>query len=187
MRGPVRVGGAGRCHVGLQLSFASAAGILLFSERILQAMWESRWCRPFRARRGRLSGAARTVLSSVAASVSVIPLTLPLQLYYFNLFSLVSPLSAALLVPLLPLAFTLGILASLASLLWLPLGTLLAWPLGWLLRACVALTRLLAGIPFASVSSRNPYLLIFLAGLWRGFSSSACFSAHMKATARLCR
>ncbi len=151
--------------VGLQLSFASAAGILLFSERILQAMWESRWCRPFRARRGRLSGAARVVLSSVAASVSVIPLTLPLQLYYFNLFSLVSPLSAALLVPLLPLAFTLGILASLASLLWLPLGTLLAWPLGWLLRACVALTRLLAGIPFAAVSSRNPYLLIFLAGL----------------------
>lgn len=152
--------------VGLQLSFASAAGILLFSERILKAMWTSRWCRPFRERPGRLSGAARTVLSGVAASLSVIPLTLPLQLYYFELFSLVTPLSSALLVPLLPLAFTLSVFGSLASLLWLPLGTLLAWPLGWLLRACAALTRLLAGLPFAAVSSRNPYLLIFLTGLY---------------------
>lgn len=151
---------------GLQLSFASAAGILLFSERILNAMWESRWCRLIRGKRGWLSGAARAALSSVAASVSVIPLTLPLQIYYFQLFSLISPLSAAILVPLIPLAFSLGILASLASLLWFPLGTLLARPLTWLLRVWIALTRLLARIPFAAVSSRNVYLLIFLAGLY---------------------
>lgn len=153
--------------VGLQLSFGSAAGILLFSERILRAMWESRWCKPLRGKPGGwLSGASWTVLSSVAASLSVIPLTLPLQIYYFELFSLISPLSAAVLVPLLPLAFSLGILAALVSLLWLPLGTLLAWPLGWLIRLCIALTRLLAGIPFAAVSSRNAYLLIFLIGLY---------------------
>lgn len=151
--------------VGLQLSFASAAGILLFSERILNAIWQ-KLLPIFRAKPSWLSGAARTVLSSVAASLSVIPLTLPLQIYYFKLFSLVSPLSAAVLVPLLPLAFSLGVLAALASLLWLPLGTLLAWPLGWLLRFCIALTRLLAAVPFAAVSSRNAYLLIFLIGLY---------------------
>lgn len=151
---------------GLQLSFGSAAGILLFSEHILGAMWGSRWCKLLRGKPGWWNGAVRTVLSSIAASLSVIPLTLPLQVYYFELFSLVSPLSAAVLVPLLPLAFSLGVLAALASLLWLPLGMLLARPLGWLLRGCIALTRLLAGIPFAAVSSRNVYLLIFLIGLY---------------------
>ena len=151
---------------GLQLSFASAAGIVLFSERILRAVWESRWCRPLRDRPGPLSLLVWMVLSGAAASISVIPLAMPLQIYYFDLYALIGPISTVVLMPLLTPAFSLGIAASLVSLFCLPFGRLLAWPLMWLLRGCIVLTKLLGRIPFAAVSVRNAYFLIFLIGFY---------------------
>jgi len=150
--------------VGLQLSFASAAGILLFSERLRRRMWASRPGRALARAPRAFSGAARAVFSSIAASLGALPLTLPLQLCYFGIFSLVSPLSAALLVPPLPLLFTLGAAAALLSFVCFPLGALLAWPLGWLIRAYMALTGALAALPFAAISSGGPYLPLFLLG-----------------------
>ncbi len=152
--------------VGLQLSFASVAGIQLFSGRLYRRIWESRPGRALARAPRAGSGAARAALSSVAASLGAVPLTLPLQLYYFQIFSLASPLSAALLAPPLPLLFILGAAAALLSLLWYPLGALLACPLGLLVRVYMALTSGLAALPFAAVSSDGPYLAIFLLGFY---------------------
>jgi len=152
--------------VGLQLSFASAAGILLFSGRLYRRMWTGRPGRMLARAPRAVSGLLRPALSSVAASLGALPLTLPLQLYYFKIFSLASPLGAALLVPPLPLLFTLGAAAALLSFVWFPLGALLALPLGWLVRAYMALTGALAALPFAAISSDGPYLPIFLAGCY---------------------
>ncbi len=156
--------------VGLQLSFASAAGILLFARRIFDGVWGRSWCRALwkgrQSWKRALAGVLRAMLSGAAASLSTIPLTLPLQLLYFRQFSIAAPLSSAVLLPLLPLVFALGIVAALLSFLWLPLGAVLAWPLLWLIRWCILLTRVVASIPFAALPADNGYFLIFLLGLY---------------------
>lgn len=147
--------------VGLQLSFGATAGILLFSRRVFDRLWNEKhkkWL-------GKLP-CLRTLLAGVTASVSVIPLTLPLQLLYFEQFSLVGPLSSAVLVPLLPLVFTLGLLTALFSIVCFPLGSALACPLTWLIRISMRLTTAIAKLPFAAVSSRSFYLLVFLLALY---------------------
>ncbi len=151
--------------VGLQLSFGATAGILLFSRRVFDRLWNEK--PQSKTRLGRmLSASLRTLLAGVTASVSVIPLTLPLQLLYFEQFSLAGPLSSAVLVPLLPLVFTLGLLTALSSMVCFPLGAALARPLTWLIRLFMRLTAVIAKLPFAAVSSRSFYLLVFLLALY---------------------
>ena len=152
--------------VGLQLSFASAAGILLFSKGLFARMWSARWIRAAAGRAGWLSGCLRAALSGVAASVSVLPLTMPLSLLYFDTVSLAAPLSSLLILPVIPACFTLSLLSALLGMLFLPLGLAAAWPLVWLLRYCMAVTGWAAELPFASVSMQGVYMAVFLAGLY---------------------
>ncbi len=149
--------------VGLQLSFASVAGMLLFSRRCYD-----RLARPLR--KGRLprplATAVRAVLAAVAAALAVLPLTMPLSLLYFGAYSLAAPLSSALIVPLIPAAFGLTAATAVSGLLWLPLGRLLAAPLAWLLWGILALTRWTAALPLASVSAGSGYMAVFLLGVY---------------------
>ncbi len=150
--------------VGLQLSFASAAGLLLFSRRCYGAL-----CAPRPVRRLLKSPAGlvlRPVLAGVAASVAVLPLTMPLNLLYFDACSLAAPLSSALIVPLIPAAFVLTVATAALGLGWLPAAAVLAVPLQWLLALLIGLTRWIAGLPFASLSAGSGYQLAFLAGVY---------------------
>lgn len=151
--------------VGLQLSFGSVTGLQLFSQRCFDGMWESRPVRFLRRRSRVLGGAAQTVLAPIAASFSVLPITMPLSLLYFDSVSLVSPLSSALILPLIPLCFILSVAAPLLSLLWMPLGTVLAWPLRILIDMAMGLTEWIARLPFASMAGSG-YFAIFLTGFY---------------------
>lgn len=151
--------------VGLQLSFASVAGILLFSDWIYRRLLDMQWCAGIK--RLRFPGAVlRTAAAGAAAAVSVIPLTMPLSLLYFGMFSMAAPLSSILIVPVIPYCFSLGLLTALLGMLWPPLGAAVAWLLRWLVDYCMAMTRWIAALPFASVSSGNGYMLIFLTGFY---------------------
>lgn len=151
--------------VGLQLSFGSVAGILLFSKRCFEAMWESRGVQCLRKRSRILGGAAKTVLAPVASSISVLPITIPLSLLYFDSVSMASPLSSALILPLIPACFVLSAAAPLLSLLWMPLGAVLAWPLRILIGIAMTLTEWIARLPFASITGGG-YFSIFLTGFY---------------------
>lgn len=160
--------------VGLQLSFLSVTGILLFSRKIFNAIWNLRLVEILRGRSRAAGYVLRVVLSGVAASFSVIPTTLPLSVYYFGLFSLVAPLSSALILPAISVCFSGSILSAMLFLLWQPLGSLVAAGVGIAVQYAMDMTRFLADLPFAAVSDESGYLLIFLAGVYLIVTYLAC-------------
>ncbi|RME37982.1 MAG: ComEC family competence protein, partial [Thermoflexia bacterium] len=110
--------------VGFQLSFAATLGLVLYVDRLergalrlltLMASEED-------ARRA-LGFLSDALLVTLAAQIA----TLPLTLYYFRRLSLVSLLTNVLVLPAQPGVMVWGGLATLAGMLWLPLGEVLGW------------------------------------------------------------
>ena len=151
--------------VGLQLSFASVAGILLVSEPLRR--WMCGPLKPLRPEKGKrlrlaLWKAARTALTGVSTSLGAMLFTVPLIALYFGQILLLSPVSSVLALWALSLlmmcALVLGALA-----IFLPgpaaclgavaglLGHYARWVVLWLGR-----------FPFASLSTDSQYCLIWL-------------------------
>lgn len=114
--------------IGFQLSALATAGLFAFAkpvERVLTAQKMFQW-------RG-LSWAVEPLTATIAAS----SLSLPIILYYFGRLSLIAPLANVVMLPAVPFAMLFGALATVAGMIWLPLGQvvgLFAWPfLQWLL------------------------------------------------------
>ncbi len=113
--------------VGFQLSFAATLGLILYAAPLQE--WASRQL----ARRTTVSLAqhlarqlAEYLLFTLAAQVT----TLPVTMYHFQRLSLVSFLANPFILPAQPPVMVLGGLALLGSLLWLPIGQVLAY-LAW--------------------------------------------------------
>ena len=139
--------------VGLQLSFASVAGILAVSGRFFGWSWgkvPEGWPKPLR-------GLARLILSSLAASFGALMFTTPLAACYFGTVSLVAPLAGLLCLWAVSLVFPLGLLAAVTG--FPPLALLAAPLLHYLLLAA----RTLSALPFAAVSTSSGYLLAAVA------------------------
>lgn len=153
--------------VGLQLSFASVTGILLFSSRCFRRMWSLRPIQWFAGLHRICKSAIRAICAGVSSSIAVIPLTLPLSLLYFDSFSMVAPLSGAVIVPLIPACFILLLAAATISLISMPTALLLAKPLELLISGTMGLTQWVARLPFSMSTVDNGYTLIFL-GMFYG-------------------
>ena len=163
--------------VSLQLSFAAVAGIFLFSGPLCR-----RWQRnlPSRPKGLRLRLGCRTVrvvTASLATTLGAMVLTTPLMALYFDSLSLISPLTNLLALWAVSLAFLGGLATALTGLILPAAAGLMAWAVSLPVRYLQELTAALAGLPFASVSVRSVYLLlwmgltyilIFLWLLWRG-------------------
>jgi len=149
--------------MGLQLSFAAAAGIQLFSGRL------DRWAVDrLKLEKGKtlprrlLNGAARFLTGCVAASLGALALTTPLTAYYFGTISLIAPLANLLGLWAVSFAFGLGLLSALAGLLWLPAGQALALLGGLPARYLLWLAPALARFPYAAVPVKDIYLWLWL-------------------------
>jgi competence protein ComEC len=115
--------------LGFQLSALATASLFAFStpvRRWLERLPLLRW------------PGARIISTTLAATLAVQVLVLPLILYHFGNLSLVAPLANVLLVPLVPFAMLLGALALAVSLVLVPLGALAGglatglWLVAWL-------------------------------------------------------
>ncbi len=131
-------------HVGLQLSFAAVAGILLCADRIQEVLMARV---PFEeAKRGSPGWCARSILrflvSTLAATVGASVLTTPLTALYFNSVPLISLLSN-----LLTLWAVSGLFGAGLSLL----GRYLTWSIEGLSRA-----------PFSAITLDTPYYRMWL-------------------------
>jgi len=82
-----------------------------------------------------LPRAASVLNEALLVTIAAQIITTPLIIYQFGRFSAVSLLTNFLIVPVQPLVMIFGGLATLAGLIWLPLGQLVAWaawlPLAW--------------------------------------------------------
>ncbi len=105
-------------NVGLQLSFASVAGLYLMTERInrsLQLIFQ---------RRGQksLPRFVRALCAIVASSVSAMIFTIPLSAYYFGLVSIISLLANLLVLWAISAVFVGGLLSGIFGMACFPIG-----------------------------------------------------------------
>ncbi len=155
--------------VGLQLSFASVAGILLVSGPLFQWMYQPlKKKKPSKGEALKLKvwKALRTALSGVSASLGAMLFTVPLIALYFGQITLLGPLSSVLVLWALSLlmmcALVLGIIA-----IWLPVpAALLGAAAGLLGHYARRVALLLGKFPFASLSTDGRYCLIWLAAVY---------------------
>ncbi|MFA6304290.1 MAG: ComEC/Rec2 family competence protein [Patescibacteria group bacterium] len=102
---------------GFQLSFLSTIGLVYLSP--LMVKW-LKWLPNFLG-----------IQDSLSTTLSAIVFTTPLILWQFGRFSVVAPLANLLILPAIPLMMLLGFIAIALGLIWLPAGSVAAWPL-WL-------------------------------------------------------
>lgn len=116
--------------IGFQLSALATAGLFAFARPIEQLL----------TKRGPLrSPLLRWTVEPLTATLAASLLSLPILLYHFGRLSLIAPLANIVMLPAVPYAMLFGSIATVAGMLWLPAGQLLAlltWPfLAWLLGA----------------------------------------------------
>ncbi|MGA9351094.1 MAG: DNA internalization-related competence protein ComEC/Rec2 [Anaerolineae bacterium] len=135
--------------VGFQLSFAATLGLILYTP-VLQSWFErllSKMLSPGTARHA-VELLNEALVITLAAQIT----TMPLIVYHFRQLSLVTLLSNFLVLPAQPGVMLWGGLATIAGLVWLPLGQVLGW-IAWLfLTYTVRAVEITASLPYASLN-----------------------------------
>ncbi len=91
------------------------------------------------------------IRDSLTATVAAQIATLPISMIIFRQLSLVAPVTNILVAPLIPLAMLTGSLATLLSVLWMPLGLLMGY-FGWLLLQMILwIATIGAQVPLAAL------------------------------------
>ena len=143
--------------ISLQLSFAATAGILLCGDRIYRFLMK-----PL-PEEGLLRRGGSFVAASVSASLGALLFTIPLTAWYFNIFTLLSPLSNLLVVPAAGWAFMVSFLMTLLGFVWLPAAQFLGWVVWALVHYALWIARLVMEVPGHALYFSNGYLKYWLA------------------------
>ena len=130
--------------VGLQLSFAAMAGILLLGGPIRKMLFPGKL-------KGRFVRVLLYPVNILASSAAVMVFTVPLMALHFGRVSLLAPLTNALIMWAVSLCFGGGFAACAVSLVCLPLGRVLAWLSSWLARYIFVCARLVDSLGFSSL------------------------------------
>lgn len=147
--------------IGFQLSFASVLVILLGMRRFT-AWWRWRYANPLAAeiQRSRLNRVAEWGCGYLAVSFWAMLGTAPLTAFHFNQFSLIGVVANAVVVPIMGLgAVVAGLIAALASFVYLPVARDLLVAAGKLAEAGTYLARWFAGWPLAWARTFTPTAL----------------------------
>ncbi|MBQ0038481.1 MAG: DNA internalization-related competence protein ComEC/Rec2 [Clostridiales bacterium] len=143
--------------VSLQLSFAATFGLITVSGRLYRPMtaWYQGKNKVFRI-------SLAFVAANISASLGALVFTIPLTAYYFDVFTLISPLSNLLAVPVAGWNFIVGFVTVLLSFLSLPAAKIL----GWLCYGCVHdilwVCGLLTRLPWHALYTNNVMLKYWL-------------------------
>lgn len=143
--------------ISLQLSFAATLGLLLLSGR-LYAFLSGLYKGSRRLAKRLVSFLAANVSATLAALVFTIPLTA----YYFNILTLISPLSNLLAVPVAGVNFAAGLTTVLLGFLWLPGAQILGWICRGLVHFVLAVAWALMRLPGHALYFSNEYLVYWL-------------------------
>jgi competence protein ComEC len=134
---------------GFQLSVAATLGLILYAQRFEAGVQGLLARRLSTERAERIVGwTSDAVLLTLAAQIT----TTPLILWHFGRLSLVTFLTNLLILPVQSLVMLCGGLATLAGLLWEPLGRFLGWAAYLWLTWTIRVVEWTAGFPYASVA-----------------------------------
>lgn len=153
--------------LGFQLSFAATLGLILYTP-VLQSWFErllSRALSPGTAKQT-VEVLNEALIVTLAAQIT----TMPIIVYHFRRLSLVTLLSNFLILPAQPGVMLCGGLATIAGLIWLPLGQVIGW-IAWLfLTYTIRAVEITASVPYASfnLGHVSPSLVWLYYGLLAG-------------------
>lgn len=150
--------------VGFQLSFMATLSLMLYADPL------TRWAERQLLRlipRQRVQQVMGLLSEAVIITLAAQILTLPLMIGYFEQLSLISLLANAVILPAQPAVMSWGGLATLAGVVWLPLGQWLAWVVWLPLTYTILFVRAFAAVPYAAVPFAVgwPVVLLVYAGL----------------------
>ena len=145
--------------ISFQLSVGCMIGIILFSSRISDYLKGVLHCGSSKSRKGR---ALRWLIGSVSISVSAMIFTMPLCAAYFGMISVVGVLTNLLVLWVISFIFCGIIAACIVSILWMPLGYVVAWGVSWLIRYVLAISNLLADVPGGVIYAQSIYAILWV-------------------------
>ncbi|MFI3313313.1 MAG: DNA internalization-related competence protein ComEC/Rec2 [Eubacteriales bacterium] len=146
--------------ISLQFSFTTVALICLFTANLYEPIWNHSKVKIWR-KKSRLVGVLVGILGQpFCCSLAVIPATVVLGAYYFEVFSIISPLSNMLIQPAVALLFCLALPVVIMGMGLPAVATVLMTPLEWLVEYIIFVTNGLAKIPYAAVFTNNGYMVI---------------------------
>ena len=153
-------------NVGLQLSFASTAGIILFAGGVYRSLTERRALQRFLRRRTMLAWLLRAMLAAFSCTVASMVFALPVTAAQFGELSLAAPVVNVLCLWMLSIVFSGGMLTGLLALAW-PVGAAVpAWLLSWPVRLVQTIVHAAARVTFAALYLDNGYLITAAAFLY---------------------
>jgi competence protein ComEC len=130
--------------LGWQLSFAAFFGILVVAPLVEREFGKLHWL-------------VATAVESLSAQV----MTFPIILVAFGTLSLVAPFSNLLVLPLVPLAMLLSLIAGLVG-MFLPAAGLLVWPAWALLTLMLKFITALSGLSWASINAQATMIVVVI-------------------------
>lgn len=146
-------------NVGFQLSVGCMAGIFLFSEPMKNWLME-------RHRLGRFGGKIKKVISpavsGITISISASIVTVPLCAYYFGMVSLLGVVTNLLILWIISFVFYGIMLACVAALFHVPVGSAIAWCISWPIRYVLKMAGLVADLPMSAVYTESIYIIFWL-------------------------
>lgn len=140
--------------IGLQLSFASVAGIYLLMPKLEPEEPPALNSAPKRWLWG--------IRQSVEVTISATVLTLPLSIYYFDTISLIAPLSNLAVLWCIPLLMVGGFITGLLGGMVPALAQLLAVPVALLANGLIKGIHWMSLRPFAAVDGNSPWMRLWL-------------------------
>lgn len=149
--------------IGLQLSFASVAGIFVVSRRTHDWLAQ-RVCR--RTGKERPGTGWELLISSFSTTLGAMAFTTPLVAHYFETVSIIAPLANLLILWAVSILFGLGMFMALLGCLWLPLAQLLAVPASALAVYVEEMANWLSRLSFAAFSTRSAHLSAWVLALF---------------------
>lgn len=137
---------------GFQLSFLATIGLVYLSP-ILEDVILNLFQHLFRSRNkfGMTELSKNFLFESLVSTLSAIIATLPLMLYQFGRLSVVAPLANILILWVIPWLMFFGFISVLLSIMFFPLGLVLAWITGLGLKYVIISTQWFASFSWSSI------------------------------------
>lgn len=151
-------------HAGLQMSFLATLGMMLMSSRMQSKLLKAakvtkRKDRTFKRRiRDKI---LLFLISGLSSTAGALVLTMPLTALYFGNISLAAPIANMLILWIASFVFSMGLIVCAVGFIWMPLASVLAYPVILAVRYILWITVAIGNSGFAAVYTSNKYIIFW--------------------------